>query len=237
MSVYLSVIIPAYNEEGRIGPTLSKVYEFLRTKDYDWEVILVDDGSSDNTVIRAQDSELAKIAKLKIINNGTNKGKGFSVKNGILNSSGEYILFSDADLSTPIEEADKLFSYIKKGCDIVIGSRSIAGADVKVHQPFYREWMGRIFNFLVNMLLIKGFNDTQCGFKLFKGNVARELGKELTVNGFCFDVEMLYLAGKKGYRIAETGIIWENSPQSKVRVINSSLAMFIDLFKIKRRNG
>ncbi len=237
MPVYLSIIIPAYNEEKRIGPTLSKIYGFLKTKNYEYEVILVDDGSNDKTILGARDSELAKINKLKIVKNGMNKGKGFSVKNGILNSTGEYLLFSDADLSTPIEEADKLFNYIGKGYDIVIGSRSIAGSDVKVHQPFYREKMGRIFNFLVNSLLLSGFIDTQCGFKLFKGNVAREMGKELTINGFCFDVEMLYLAKRMGYKIAEVGIVWENSPQSKVRVFSSSLSMFIDLLKIKRRHG
>lgn len=237
MPVYLSIIIPAYNEEKRIGLTLSKICGFLKTKSYEYEVILVDDGSNDKTISEAKESELAKTNKLKIVRNGMNKGKGFSVKNGILNSAGEYMLFSDADLSTPIEEADKLFGYIKKGYDIVIGSRSIAGSDVKVHQPFYREKMGRIFNFLVNSLLMGGFNDTQCGFKLFKGSIAREIGRELTIDGFCFDVEMLYLAKKKGYRIAEIGVVWENSPQSKVRVINSSLAMFIDLLKIRRRHG
>src|SRR3989338_1380802 len=132
MPVYLSIIIPAYNEEKRIGLTLSKIYGFLKTKSYKHEVILVDDGSNDKTILEAEGSELAKINKLKIVKNVANKGKGFSVKNGILNSAGEYILFSDADLSTPIEEADKLFGYIKTGYDIVIGSRSIAGSDVRV---------------------------------------------------------------------------------------------------------
>jgi len=237
MPVYLSIIIPAYNEEKRIGPTLSRIYGFLKTKNYEYEVIFIDDGSNDRTISEAKDSELSKADKLKIVKNGMNKGKGFSVKKGILSSAGEHLLFSDADLSTPIEEADKLFNYMEKGYDIVIGSRSIAGSDVKIHQPFYREKMGRIFNFLVNSLLMSGFNDTQCGFKLFKGDIARQIGKELTINGFCFDVEMLYLAKKKGYRIAEVGIIWENSPQSRVRVISSSLSMFMDIFRIKRAHG
>jgi len=237
MPVYLSIIIPAYNEEKRIGSTLSKVCGFLKTKNYEHEVILVDDGSNDKTILEAKDSELAKTNKLKIVKNGMNKGKGFSVKNGVLNSAGEFVLFSDADLSTPIEEADKLFNYMGKGYDIVIGSRSIAGSDVRVRQPFYREKMGRVFNFFVSSLLMGGFVDTQCGFKLFKGDIARELGKDLTINGFCFDVEMLYLAKRKGYRIAEVGIAWENSPQSKVRVFSSSLSMFMDILKIKRRHG
>src|SRR3989344_5891622 len=166
MPVYLSIIIPAYNEEKRIGSTLSKVCGFLKTKNYEHEVILVDDGSNDKTILEAKDSELAKTNKLKIVKNGMNKGKGFSVKNGVLNSAGEFVLFSDADLSTPIEEADKLFNYMGKGYDIVIGSRSIAGSDVRVRQPFYREKMGRVFNFFVSSLLMGGFVDTQCGFKL-----------------------------------------------------------------------
>lgn len=236
MPVYLSIIIPAYNEEKRIGPTLSNTYEFLKTKSYNYEVIIVDDGSDDGTLFQVQNSELAKIDKLKIIRNSTNKGKGYSVKNGILISSGDFILFSDADLSTPIKEADKLFHHVEKGYDIVIGSRSIVGSDVKIHQPFYREGMGRVFNKLVKLLLIKGFSDTQCGFKLFVGGVARKIARELTINGFCFDVEMLYLAKKKGYRIAEVGVVWQNSSQSKVQVIRSSLSMFIDLFKIKKRH-
>lgn len=231
--MYLSIVIPAYNEEGRIARTLAKIYDFLHKKDYDCEVIIVDDGSTDKTVLEIQQSQLFKEGKAGIIKNWINMGKGFSVKRGILATRGDYVLFSDADSSTPVEESDKLFNHINKGHDIIIGSRALKESDVRIHQPWYRERMGKAFNLFVKLLLIKEFNDTQCGFKLFKGNVARKLAGLLKIDGFCFDVEIIYLAKKMGYSIKETGIIWENSPQSKVKVINGSVSMFLDLLKIK----
>jgi len=231
--MYLSIIIPAYNEEKRIGATLSKIYEFLKDKKYDFEVIAVDDGSVDNTVSIISESRLAKENKLKILRNGDNKGKGYSVKRGIINSGGDYVLFSDADLSTPIEELDKFLNSMPEGCDMVIGSRSIKDSDIKVRQPWYRESMGKIFNFFVKLLLIREFNDTQCGFKLIKGDAARELAGLMKINGFAFDVEMLYLAHKKGYKIKEKGVSWNNSAETKVRLLHSSTSMFLDLLRIK----
>ena len=231
--MYLSIIIPAYNEEKRIGVTLSKIHDFLRTKDYDYEIIIVDDGSVDKTVLKAQQTILFKENKLGIIKNWINMGKGFSVKRGILASRGDYVLFSDADLSTPIEELDKLLNYIYEGYDIVIGSRSIKDSNVKIRQPWHREKMGKTFNFFVKLLLVKEFNDTQCGFKLFKGDIAREIAQLLKIDGFSFDVEMLYLTKTKGYRIKDVGVRWENSSQSKVKIMASSINMFLDLFKIK----
>lgn len=231
--MYLSIVIPAYNEESRIEATLSKIYDFMHTKDYDYEVIIVDDGSTDKTVTRAQQSILCKENKLTVIKNWINAGKGFSVKRGILGGRGDYILFTDADLSTPIEEADKLFYHINNGYDVVIGSRGVKDSDVRIHQPWHRERMGKIFNFLVKLFLMNEFNDTQCGFKLFKGDVARKITQFLRVDGFCFDVEMLYLIKSKGYKIKEAGVIWKNSTQSKVKVLGSSIAMFLDILKIK----
>lgn len=231
--MYLSIIIPAYNEERRIGATLSKIYSFLKAKGCDYEVIVVDDGSSDNTASIAAQSELAKEGKLILLKNAKNAGKGFSVRRGILSSRGDFVLFSDADLSTPITEADKLLQYIAEGFDIVIGSRSIADSDVRVHQPWLRERMGKIFNFFVKTFLVRNFNDTQCGFKLFKGDIARQIADLLKIDGFCFDVEMLYIARQKGYKAKEAGVIWEDSRQSKVRVLGSSLSMFCDLFRIR----
>lgn len=231
--MYLSIIIPAFNEEKRISNTLSRIHKFLSCKNYDFEVIFVDDGSLDGTIANASSSQLFKDGKLKIVKNGKNMGKGFSVRNGCMHSCGDYVLLSDADLSTPIEELDKCFSYIDKGNDIVIGSRSSAGSEVKIRQPWYREAMGKTFNLFVKSLIMDEFKDTQCGFKLFKGDVARNIASQMKINGFCFDVEMLYLARTKGYNVCEVGVLWENSPESKVRLISSPLSMFLDLLRIK----
>lgn len=235
--MYLSIIIPAYNEESRIGDTLCKIGRFLTDKDYAVEVILVDDGSIDKTVEVAESSRLFKESKLKILRNKANKGKGFSVKNGIINSSGEFILLSDADLSTPIEEVDKLFGFIDNGYDIVIGSRALKDSEVKVHQPWYRETMGKVFNFLIKIFLIDKFHDTQCGFKLFKNSAVKAIVPDMQINGFSFDVEMLYVAAKKGYRIKEAPVIWLNSPKSRVNPLTDSTRMFFDLIKIKTIHG
>lgn len=231
--MYLSVIIPAYNEEKRIGATLSRIHSYLSARKYDFEVLVVDDGSCDDTVLEAETSRLNSEGKLKVLRNGVNRGKGYSVKNGILNSKGEYVLFSDADLSTPIEEVEKLFAAIKNGSDIAIGSRDVDASRVKVRQPRYREIMGRVFNLFVKTFLIRDFNDTQCGFKLFRGAVARDLAASLVIDGFCFDVEMLYLAVKRGYKVSELGVVWENSLLSKVKILGSSSTMFLDLLRIK----
>ncbi len=234
---YLSIIIPAYNEEKRIGATLHKLYQFLSAQKYDYEVIVVDDGSGDGTISEAEKSALSKIGKLRIVKNDKNMGKGFSVKAGVFNTGAEYVLLTDADLSTPIEEMEKLFSFMKEGYDIVIGSRALKDSDVRVHQPFHREIMGKTFNFFVKRLLIKGFNDTQCGFKLFKGSVARDIASRMKIDGFCFDVEMLYLAKIKGYNIKEVGVAWNNSIESKVRLFHSSATMFLDLLRIRTIHG
>lgn len=230
---YLSVIIPAYNEGKRIGKTLARMGEYFKNKDYDYEIIVVDDGSSDDTILKAESSAVALAGKLKVVKNGENKGKGFSVKNGITHSLGEYVLFSDADLSTPIEEVDKLLGIVDDGSDVVIGSRSVRDSSVIAHQPWYRELMGKTFNLFVKLLIIRGFNDTQCGFKLFKGDVARDIARYMRIDGFAFDVEMLYIARIKGYKIKECGVAWENSPESKVKLFHSPISMFFDLFKIK----
>jgi len=232
-NMHLSIIIPAHNEAERMGATLSEIYDFLSTKDYDYEIIIVDDGSADETVSNAKKSQLFKEYKLGVIKNWVNMGKGFSVKRGILAARGDYILFTDADLSTPIKELNNLFDCMEEGYDIVIGSRGVKESIIKIHQPWYRERMGRIFNFFVKLLLMKEFSDTQCGFKLFKGSIARNIAQFLKIDGFCFDVEMLYLAKQKLHKVKELGIVWDNSPNSKVKMIDSSLHMFLDLFKIK----
>ena len=233
--MFLSIIIPVYNEEDRLGITLSRIHSYLNTKEYKYEVIVVDDGSSsDKTREIALASSLKSAGNLKLLSNQKNRGKGFSVRRGIIAANGEYILFSDADLSTPIQELDKLLEYTKSGYDIAIGSRSMSGSDVRVHQPFYREFMGRIFNLIVQIAVFKGIIDTQCGFKLFKSNIAKEIADKMRIDRFSFDVEMLYLARRMNCKIKEVPVVWINSPSSRVDPIRDSVKMFLDILYIKR---
>lgn len=233
----VSVIIPAFNEEDKLGNTVKEITRYLKDMKDGCEMIIVDDGSSDGTSSVADD--IAKDAALRttVLKNDRNMGKGFSVKKGILASSGKFVAFSDADLSTPIEELDKLFAYVENGHDIAIGSRGKKESDVRIRQPLHRQMMGKVFNLFVKLLLLRDFNDTQCGLKLFRGDCAREVARRLKIDGFSFDVEMLYIAKKNGYKIKEVGIVWNNSPESKVKIINSSLKMFLDLLKIKKLHG
>ncbi|MFA6635523.1 MAG: dolichyl-phosphate beta-glucosyltransferase [Candidatus Omnitrophota bacterium] len=231
--MFLSVIVPAYNEEKRIGRTLSLISDYLKDKDFGYEVIVVDDGSGDMTVNEVETSKLFRGNNLKLIKNGVNRGKGFSVKRGILESVGEYVLICDADMSTPIPEVEKLLVYMPQGNDIVLGSRSIKGADIRVAQPFQRRIMGKTFNLLVKMFLFRGINDTQCGFKLCRGDLARRLAEKMRIDGFSFDVEILYLALRSGYTIKEVGVVWINSADSRVHPVFSSLQMMRDILRIK----
>ncbi|MEK6862297.1 MAG: dolichyl-phosphate beta-glucosyltransferase [Nanoarchaeota archaeon] len=225
----LSVVIPAYNESQRIKSTVDIILKYLKNWKIKFEIIVVDDGSIDNTV-----DEVKKINKknIRLIKNGRNYGKGYSEKNGILNSRYEYVLFSDADLSTPIDMLDRFEKYIDN-YDIVIGSRALSGSDIKIKQPFYREFMGKIFNKFVRLFTVRGINDTQCGFKLFKGNIAKKIFERATLDGFGFDVEILYIAKLNGIKIIEVPVIWRNSKLSKVRPIKDAVRMFKDLFIIR----
>lgn len=229
---FLSVIIPAYNEEKRVLSTLSKICAYLFTKDFPYEIIVVDDGSTDNTLQMVKNFASSD-NHIVILINEQNSGKGYSVRKGMLSARGEYVFFTDADLSTPIEEIEKCLPYLINGYDVVIGSRSMPGADILVHQPWYREKMGKIFNFMVNMVLLKGIIDTQCGFKGFKREAVKTVFNRCKIDGFSFDVEALYLSRKYNFKIKEIPIRWENSPLSKVSPIKHSLQMFKDLIGIK----
>jgi dolichyl-phosphate beta-glucosyltransferase len=164
-----------------------------------------------------------------------NRGKGAAVRRGVLESRGAYVLFMDADLSTPIEEVEKLLVYVRGGADVVIGSRGLAESDIRVHQPFPREAMGRIFNVLVRSLLMGGFKDTQCGFKLFTREAAHALFSKQELDGFAFDVEVLLLAKELGYRIREVPVVWYHAPNSKVSPVTDASRMFRDLVKLRAR--
>jgi len=230
-SPLLSVVIPAYNEEKRISTTLLKIKEYLNMQAFSWEIILVDDGGSDRTVEIAKNT--LERGRLTIIKNHINCGKGYSVKSGILRSKGEIILFCDADLSTPIEELEKVFLFIDKGFDIVIGSRALSESDIQVRQRWHREIMGKVFNLIVRSIIFSGFKDTQCGFKCYKRNAAFSIFSRQRIKRFAFDVENIYIARKMGFKVKEFPVRWINSPGSKVRLMRDSISMFVDLFRIK----
>lgn len=232
MKSSVSVIVPAYNEESRIPPTLERLCEYLKNHFREFEIIVVDDGSADNTAAVVNTLSL-ELEGLKLIRYGKNMGKGYAVRKGVLSSVGALVLMCDADLSTPIEELEKLRTFIEGGFDIAIGSRGLRESDIIVRQPWYREGMGKIFNMLVKTLVFGGIRDTQCGFKLFKGEIARNLFANSFINGFSFDVEIIFLARKKGYRIKEEPVKWLNSPNSKVRLITDPARMFLELLKIR----
>ncbi len=230
--IYLSVVIPAYNEEKRIERTLREIIAYLKSKPFMSEIIIVNDGSSDKTFDTAK-AILNGFEGSQIVSRTENKGKGYSVREGVLNAGGDIILFSDADLSTPIQEFDKLHEWIKKGYDIVIGSRAVKGAEVVVHQNMLRECMGKIFNIFVQALTLRGLNDTQCGFKCFRGKTAQDVFTRQTIMGFGFDVEILFIARILGYKLKESPVRWLNAPKSKVSIFRDPLKMFLDLFKIR----
>ncbi|MCF6149081.1 MAG: glycosyltransferase family 2 protein [Candidatus Kuenenia sp.] len=214
-------------------PTLNSVCAYLSKQDYLSEVIVVDDGSVDNTLKKINEFSNSKDGVI-LLKNKINKGKGYSVKRGMLAANGRYIFFTDADLSTPIEEIDKCLPYLNaKGYDVVIGSRSIPGADIMVHQPWYREKMGKIFNFIIRLVLMGGLIDTQCGFKGFKRDVVKKVFDKCRITGFAFDVEALYLSRKFHFKIKEIPIRWRNSTLSKVSPVKHSLQMFKDLIVIR----
>ncbi|MDW8055621.1 MAG: glycosyltransferase family 2 protein [Elusimicrobiota bacterium] len=229
----ISIIIPVYNEEKRIEQTLHILMNYIKNRFNRYEIIIVDDGSTDKTLQLLQ--KFIEYSEIKVVMNKQNLGKGAAVRNGVLNAEGEYIYFTDADLSTPIEELEKFLSYIKD-YDIVIGSRATKGSQILVHQPFYREFMGKTFNKLVKLFFRMNFNDTQCGAKLFKKDVAKKIFSISKINGFAFDVEVLYIAELYGYKIKEVPVLWRHSKGSKVHLVKNGLEMLVDLFRIKFNN-
>ncbi len=228
---YLSVVIPAYNEEERLPTTLVAVEEYLAAQEWSWEVLVVDDGSRDNTVSATEAASTS--AHTKVLKNPRNMGKGASIRNGMLAARGQWRLFTDADNSTPIEEVAKLLAKTEEGYAVTIGSRALPESQIDVHQPFYREWMGRVFNLIVQIFTIRGIKDTQCGFKLFSEDAAEYVFSRQKLDGFSFDVEALMLARRGGFKIAEVPVRWINSPASRVSPINDSIRMFRDVIKIR----
>jgi dolichyl-phosphate beta-glucosyltransferase len=228
----LSIVIPAYNEQRRLGPSLGLLRAYLRRARLQAEVLVVDDGSTDATasIVRG----LARRWKaLRLVPLGRNQGKGAAVRAGMLAARGGRILFTDADLSTPMDELPALMARLDGGADIAVGSRALNRSLVSVSQPLYRVLAGRSFNVLVQLLSVPGIQDTQCGFKLFTAPAAKRLFARQQVPRFGFDVEALFLARRAGYRIAEVPVHWVNSPETKVRPIRDGARAFLDLALIR----
>jgi len=230
MGKSISIIIPAYNEESRIEKTLAEIENYCKKNLKSYEIIVVDDASTDNTYKIASRH---KNKNLRVIKNQINSGKGYSVKRGILESKSNLILFSDADLSTPINELDRFLYYIGNGFDIVIASRNLKESKKVIKQPWYRDVMGKIFPMLVDIFIIKDFKDTQCGFKLFKADVAKKIAKVQTLERFAFDVEMLFIAKKMKCRIKEAPVTWVGRKESKLYPLKDPIRMLGDIIKIK----
>jgi dolichyl-phosphate beta-glucosyltransferase len=232
---FLSVVIPACNEAARILPTLRRIDEYCGRCFGRFEIIAVDDGSVDNTrdlVLTEKD----KVAALRYEGYSINRGKGYAIRHGVSVCQGDIILVSDADLSTPIEEIEKLLADYDLGYDVIIGSRALKESDIAVRQPWWRELMGKTFNIFVRALFPMDFKDTQCGFKLFRGNVIRKIFQGASVDRFAYDVEIIYRAQKAGLKIRDVPIRWLNSPVSKVNPVKDSLQMLKDLIKMRLRS-
>lgn len=229
---YLSLVIPAYNEEWRIASTIRTARRYLNSLGESWELIVVDDGSTDATLerIRSCGDEGEPV---RVIAYEKNRGKGYAVRQGVLASTGHFVAFSDVDLSAPLEELDKLFAAIRKGYDVAIGSRAVKGARIFSHQPRYRELGGKALNLAIRLLATPGIHDTQCGFKLFRGGVARDIFSMTFVWGWAFDVEVLYLARRMGFSIAEVGVQWSHGEGSKIRPFKDGLRVLWDVIRIR----
>ncbi|MBZ9578411.1 glycosyltransferase family 2 protein [Patescibacteria group bacterium] len=230
--MHLSVIIPAYNEEERLPKTLREIDEYLRKQNYESEIIVVSDGSTDRTVEIVKNL-MNEIKNLKLVEFEKKRGKGFGVRQGMLRASGEYRVFTDADNSTSIDQVEKMWPEFEVGFDIIIGSRDIKGAVIAVPQSWFRRRLGDIFNLIVQVISgLWGIWDTQCGFKGFIKKAAEDIFPKTVINRFAFDVEVLILAKKLGYRFKEIPVVWINDPESKVK-FKSMVEMLIDVFKIR----
>ena len=223
---FLTVVIPAYNEENRLRPTLDRMGEYFSGQSYSVETIVVDNASSDRTAEAAREAGVTVLTEPR-------RGKGAAVRTGMLAGRGRHLLFSDADLSTPIEEIEKLMAAMREGYDVAIASRALPNSDLAVRQPWYRELIGRTGNLLVRLMAVHGIADTQCGFKLFSGDVGHRLFGAQRMTGIAFDMEVLFLAQRLGLRIAEIPVTWIDSPDTRINRVTDSLDALKDLVRIR----
>jgi dolichyl-phosphate beta-glucosyltransferase len=229
----LSVVIPAFNEVTRILPTLERVCAYLQQHYPDYEVLVVDDGSTDGTAAAIAQHFGAR-PRLRVLSYGGNRGKGYAVRHGAMQAGGDVVLMSDADLSTPIEEIEKMLPLLSQGYDMVVGSRALAQSEIRKRQPFYREGGGKFFNLLVRLIVLPDIHDTQCGFKLFRREPLLPVLRHQRIDGFAFDVEMIALARARDLKVAEIPVVWINSPATRVRM-HAALRAFADLVLIRER--
>jgi dolichyl-phosphate beta-glucosyltransferase len=227
---FLSLIIPAHNEESRLPDTLRKVLEFAERQTYIMEVLVVENGSADRTLQIAKDFA-TQHPNIRVLQNSL-RGKGRAVRQGMLATQGEYRFMCDVDFSMPIEEINLFLPPNQEGYDIAIASREAPGA-VRYEEPYYRHFIGRIYNGLIRWMALPGLQDTQCGFKCFRGDVAQELFQRQTLMGWSFDVEILFIARQLGYKIIELPINWYYNPHSKIKVVRDSFKMGVDLITIR----
>jgi len=227
----LSIIIPSYNEEARLPATLDRIVGYVSKSGRETEVLVVDDGSADRTAAVAETFR-EKLPSLRVLSNGVNRGKGYSVRHGMREARGRIVLFTDADLSAPIEEADKLIAVMDKN-DVAIGSRALDRSLISVHESLFREFAGIVFNKLVRIILRLPFVDTQCGFKAFRSERCRIIFEQQRIERFGFDPELLYLARHHGLHAVEIPVRWAHSPATKVNMLRDSIQMFLDILVIR----
>ena len=229
----LSIIVPAYNEERRLPATLNTLCEYLQGRNFDRaEILVVDDGSSDSTASLTREFSVHS-PTVRLLSNSVNHGKGYVVRQGLLEASGEWVLFTDADLSTPIEDLSRLEASVQaSGADGAIGSRALDRHLIGTHQPKWREFSGRFFNLVMRLVTGLPYRDTQCGFKLFRAEVAQAVAERQTLTGFGFDVELLFIARSLGYRLQEVAVRWNNAEGTKVSLWNG-LAAFADPLRVR----
>ena len=231
----LSIVIPAYNEGARIETALERVLSCVAERHWNAEVLIVDDGSSDSTaeIVRRW---MATHPNLHLIHNEGNRGKGYSVRNGILQSTGEIVLFTDADLSSPIEEAELLFAALNDGADVAIGSRWLDKQRQTIHQPLYRRFFGRCFNWVTRKIIGLPYKDTQCGFKAFKRNAAQVIFRLQTIERWGFDPEILFIARKLGYKIVEVPVTWGHDERSRISYLRDGMKMLQEMYQIRKNS-
>ncbi|MFP4380693.1 MAG: dolichyl-phosphate beta-glucosyltransferase [Candidatus Sumerlaeia bacterium] len=227
-----SIVVPAYNEEKRLGPTLRRIHEYMTRRETEYELIVVDDGSTDGTIELIEKD----FPDVQLLKNPTNVGKGYSVRSGLYASTKDFVLFTDSDLSTPIEEIEKFEWEFNQGADMVIASRALPQSQLDQRQAWWREMSGRIFNAMVRLISGLPYLDTQCGFKAYRLPVAHKIARYQQIDGWAFDVEQLYVARQIGFHIREVPVRWINSADTRVNFLRASTQMLIEIIRIRMRH-